>query len=153
MKLKILLLSVLLTFIFQHCSIVTAVSNSSESLNSISNSVIKLSDSVNSISRSISSISGSLKGDQSNSLYQMDVRDITALYAKDRWVGNFQKDISKIAIKHGISDWEAYPSTYIAVGEGLKKANVEPELFRKFYTKIENKESVELLKAGYALNF
>ncbi|MCB1189668.1 MAG: putative lipoprotein [Leptospiraceae bacterium] len=152
MKLKILLLTLSLTLVFQNCSIVTSISNSSDSLNSISNSVIKLSDSVNSLSRSISSISGSLKGNKPESLYKTDVRDITALYAKDGLEGNFQKDISKIALKHGISDWEAYPATYIAIGEGLRKAKVEPNLFNRFHTKIENKESALLLKVGYTQN-
>lgn len=149
MKFKILFLSLATALVLNHCAIISAVSNSSESLNSISNSVLKLSDSVNSLSRSISSVSGSLKGKKAGALYKTDIRDITTLYAKNRIQGDFQTDISKIALKHGISDWEAYPATYIAIGEGLKKANVTPSLFEKFYNNIHNQESARLLKSGY----
>ena len=41
---------------------------------------------------------------------------------------NFQKGISELAAKRGISDWEANPDTWKSVGRGLGKSELsDPE--------------------------
>jgi hypothetical protein len=37
---------------------------------------------------------------------------------------DFLRGISRIAHRHGISDWESYKETYVAIGHGLRKAGI-----------------------------
>lgn len=44
----------------------------------------------------------------------------------------FQRGLGEIAARHGISNWEAQPITYNAVGVGLKKANLSDAQYETF---------------------
>ena len=46
--------------------------------------------------------------------------------------GNFRDQVGRIALHHGISDWEADEFTYRAVGEGLALAGLDPQRARVF---------------------
>jgi hypothetical protein len=73
---------------------------------------------------SSSSSSGSSSGDRSQE-YRDDVRDYTAAYVQSGGQFDaFSRGLSNIAGKHGVSNWEADSNTYVAIGEGLRKAGV-----------------------------
>ena len=73
---------------------------------------------------SSSSSSGSSSGDRSQA-YRNDVRDYTAAYVQSGGqFDTFNRGLSNIASKHGVSNWEADDNTYIGIGQGLRKAGV-----------------------------
>jgi hypothetical protein len=66
--------------------------------------------------------------------YQEDVADYTTAYVRSS-TGDFtafQRGLGEIAARHGISNWEAQPITYYAVGVGLKKANLSDVQYETF---------------------
>ena len=90
--------------------------------------------SVSSWSLSKSSRSSSHSADSSSSsspaaaelAYRDDVSDYTRTWAKSRDpdLRSFQADLARLVEEHGISNWEANPVTYTAIGEGLRSAGV-----------------------------
>jgi hypothetical protein len=57
--------------------------------------------------------------------YRDDVRDFTAAYVQSGGqFDQFQRGLGNVAAKHGVSNWESDDTTYVGVGEGLKKAGV-----------------------------
>lgn len=57
--------------------------------------------------------------------YRDDVRDYTQAYVKSGGdFSAFSRGLGNIAAKHGVSNWEADTTTYVGIGEGLKKAGV-----------------------------
>ncbi len=87
---------------------------------------------------SATSPSKSSSGDDEES-YQVDhlaYRDEVAVFteslARTRATPeDFQRGIARIAGRHGISDWESFRNTYVAIGHGLKRAGIAR---RKLYT-------------------
>lgn len=158
MKLSLSILIASLFFIF-NCQVSESLSSISTSVNGIStssNSISKLSDSVQSISGSIQSISGSSSrsssGDkEKEKAYLMDVRDLTAIYSKNGFNQEFNSDLSTIAQKNGIINWKSDSTTYIGIGEGLKKANVSEYEFKTFLNQLDpqKNELQKLLAEGY----
>ncbi|MBP7283389.1 MAG: putative lipoprotein [Leptospiraceae bacterium] len=153
LSLSILLISILL---FSNCQIFDSLGSISTSVNGIStssNSLSKLSDSVQSISGSFQSISGSSSGGgkKESKLYRMDIRDLTAIYYKTGFDKEFHSDLAQIAQKNGILNWESDSLTYIGIGEGLKKANVNEYEFKTFLKEIEpsRTELRKSLSEGY----
>ncbi|MFZ2171096.1 MAG: putative lipoprotein, partial [Methylococcaceae bacterium] len=90
---------------------------------SFSYSSESISDSTSSIISSPSSISGKSKK------YQNEVADYTTAYVKSSQPGadytSFLKGLSDVAAKEGVTNWDQDPLTYLGIGIGLKKANVE----------------------------
>ena len=90
---------------------------------SISYSSKSISDSTSSIVSSPSSVSGKSKK------YQNEIADYTMAYVKSSQPGagydTFLKGISDIAAKEGVTNWDQDSLTYMGIGKGLKKANVE----------------------------
>lgn len=117
-------------------SVSTSISGASTSLNSIS----KISDSVMSISGSLQSISGSSSGAAKSQLqvYKMDIRDITASYFRTGFDKEFKSDLQFIANKNGILNWQTDSTTYVAIGEGLKKANMKEYDFKLFLANLKS---------------
>jgi hypothetical protein len=79
---------------------------------------------------SISSISASISGvaAASNSEYQSDVRIATAAAFESGASGSdLLQHVSAVANQHGISDWEAESSTYVAIGQGLRLGGANTE--------------------------
>jgi hypothetical protein len=98
----------------------------SQSLDSFSDSSGSVSDSLGSFSDSSASSSGS-SGD--DTAYRNDVREYTVAYLRDH-VGAegspeaLRLGISEVALTRGITNWEALPSTFLAVGAGFAEAGL-----------------------------
>jgi len=59
--------------------------------------------------------------------YRSDVRSYTKAYVQSG--GNydtFSSGLSAVARKHGVSNWESDPDTYVGIGAGLKQGGVTP---------------------------
>lgn len=58
--------------------------------------------------------------------FEGDVADYTAEFVTSSagTIDSFRNQLTKIAQDHGITNWESSPSTYMAIGRGLKKANL-----------------------------
>lgn len=83
-----------------------------------------ISDSVSSPFKWSSDSSSSSSGEQKES-YQHDIRTYTAAYVSSNSdVAGLTRGLASIAHQQGITNWEADRSTYLAVGEGLAKAEV-----------------------------
>lgn len=148
-----ILMSVL--FLLINCQVSESVGSASTSLNGVStssNSISKISDSVQSLSGSIQSISGSSSGGSKAQMqtYKMDVRDLTAIYYQTGFNHEFKKDLNTVAQKNGLLEWQTDALTYIAIGEGLKKANMSEYDFKVFLSNFESKKELgKFLKEGY----
>lgn len=80
-----------------------------------------------SISKSVSSPfeSSSASSESGESAYESDVREYTTAYVKSSQdVTAFEQGIAAIAMKHGVTNWQASEATYRGIGEGLGKAHV-----------------------------
>jgi len=124
------------------CSFSDSSKSSSESSKSIS-------DSTSSIISSPSSISGKSKK------YQNEVADYTMAYVKSSHPGadynSFLKGLSDIAAKEGITNWDQDSLTYLGIGIGLKKADVEGvpyETYKKNFARGDSKK-MEEIQDGY----
>ncbi len=89
----------------------------------------------NIISSPFKSISAS-SSTESSDKYENEVRDYTSAYVRSSAsdYAGFKSGISEIAARQGVTNWEVQPITYIAIGRGLRKANVkgiEYETFKK----------------------
>lgn len=153
---KLTLLTLLTSLFLYNCAASESVGSLSTSVNGVStssNSISKLSDSVQSISGSLQSISGSSSGgDKSKSqVYRRDIQDLTAMYYKNGFDSEYNYDLAQVAKRNGILNWESDPSTYIGIGQGLKKAQVEEYEFQTFLNKFTaNKKSLRsFLSEGY----
>ena len=57
--------------------------------------------------------------------YLRDIRDFTAAQLKrSDDLDEFRKQLSKVAKKHGVTDWEARASTWVGIGEGIETAGM-----------------------------
>jgi hypothetical protein len=153
LTLSILIMSLLL---LTNCQVFESLGSISTSINGVStssNSISKLSDSVQSISGSLQSISGSSSGGGKSQMqvYRMDIRDLTAIYYKNGFDNEYNSDLAQVAQKNGILNWESDPTTYIGIGEGLRKANVSEYEFNTFLNKLDSRSSLlkSFLLEGY----
>ncbi len=109
---------------FAGCSF--SYSSKSSSASSESSSTI--------VSSPFTSSSGSISGKKKE--YQQEVTGYTSAYVKSSTAdyAGFRKGLAEIAEKYGITNWEAQPITYNAIGRGLKEAGlkgIEYETFKK----------------------
>jgi len=116
---------------------------------SFSDSSGSISDSTSSIISSPSSVSGKSKK------YQNEIADYTMAYVKSSEPGadysSFLKGLSDIAAKEGVTNWEQDTLTYMGIGKGLKKANVEGtvyETYKNNFAKGDSKK-MEEIQDGY----
>jgi hypothetical protein len=116
---------------------------------SFSDSSKSISDSTSSIVSSPSSISGKSKK------YQNEVADYTMAYVKSSQPGadynTFLKEISEIAAKEGVTNWEQDLLTYNGIGKGLKKAKVDGiayETYKKNFAEGDS-QKMEAIEDGY----
>ena len=116
---------------------------------SISYSSKSISDSTSSIVSSPSSVSGKSKK------YQNEIADYTTAYVKSSQPGadytSFLKGLSDIAAKEGVTNWDQDPLTYMGIGIGLKKADVEGiayETYKKNFAGGDSKK-MEEIQDGY----
>lgn len=116
---------------------------------SFSDSSKSFSDSTSSIVSSPSSIS------EKSKKYQNEVADYTMAYVKSSQPGadytSFLKGISEIAEKEGITNWDQDSATYMGIGKGLKKANIEGiayETYKKNFAGGDSKKMQDI-QNGY----
>ncbi|XDD47202.1 putative lipoprotein [Leptospira sp. WS39.C2] len=146
------LISAMVVFIaVNNCSILDSASGSVSRLGvSVSDSTSAL---VKSISKSISSISESEKEKAMNE-YKEDIIASVALQIRyENQKQELENQLSLIAKKHGVVAWRSNPSTYIAIGQGLKQANLTPSEM-KLVTEDVAKQNVtvaKLVSKGYNL--
>jgi hypothetical protein len=112
------------------------------------------SDSSESISKSVSSPfrSSSDSSGGSDQTYRSDVRDYTAAYVKSGGdFDGFRAQIAKLAAKHGITDWELDTNTFVGIGEGLKKAGVNPTELSAWKTNLASSDlsRANAIQQGY----
>jgi len=95
-----------------------SISHSSQSSSGSSKSSSDL------VSSPFASSSKSSASDQAR--FEGDVADYTAEFvtSSSGTMDGFRNQLSKIAEDHGITDWENNRSTYVAIGRGLKKADL-----------------------------
>jgi hypothetical protein len=103
------------------CSLSTSSGASSESSSTL-------------VSSPFTSSSASFAGKEKE--YQQEVTGYTSAYVSSSTAdyAGFRKGLAEIAGKYGITNWEAQPITYNAIGRGLKKAGlkgIEYETFKK----------------------
>lgn len=116
---------------------------------SFSHSSESSSDSIKSFSNSSSSFSGG------SAKYESDVEDYTYAYLKstsgDTDYPGFQKGLSDIAEKRGISDWESDSHTYKAMGKALKKAHIEGVGYDTYKKNFANSDVTKMqqIQQGY----
>ena len=146
-----------LSFLFYYnCAVFSSISQSSQSVQSVSTSLSSISTSLNSIS-SISSSLGSISKSSSSSdkkekeaLYQKDVKDLTYLIVKSNENSDFTSEVQNLAYKYGFYDWKNNDSTFIGIGQGLKKAGISRKDFLEVSKGIANrKPQSALLEAGF----
>jgi hypothetical protein len=120
---------------------------------SISVSSWSLSKSVRSSSHSSDSSSSSSPG-AAEEAYREDVSDYTSAYVRSATPGDlrgFRGDLSRIAQEHGITNWEANPSTYTAIGDGLAHAHVSDAGLMAYKQNLSggDPEKAALIQKGY----
>jgi len=119
----------------------------SHSSKSISKSLKGSSGSVSSI---VSSPSNSSKTGEE---YQQDIEDYTQTYVKSTTTdyASFQKGLTDIADSHGVVDWESDSTTFIAIGKGLKRANVEGVSYETYKKNLTGSDETKMqeIQEGY----
>ncbi len=80
-------------------------------------------------SKSSTSPSNSSSGDDGEKEYKQTYIDEIMIYTdgivnSHATPDDFMRSLSRIAERHGISNWEANPDTYIGIGKGLKMAGL-----------------------------
>jgi hypothetical protein len=84
--------------------------------------------------------------------YRNEVRDYTASYVKSSAdVAAFQRGLAGIASRHGVTNWEADQDTYVGIGQGLKKAKVNPTDLEVWKTNLSGGDSTKAasMQKGY----
>jgi hypothetical protein len=98
-----------------------------------------------------SSSKSSSPGDEEGSAYARDVRDLTAAYASSGLdVRSFQRTLGAVAADYGITDWERDEGTYVAIGRGLAKAQVDGARAERFGSEISdaNEQRMAWIRTG-----
>ncbi len=118
---------------------------------SISHSISSSSDSSTSISRSSS---GPEVSEETKNAYIKDVATYTEAIGTSQISGeDFMRGLSRIAKKHGISDWESCEYTYEGIGQGLKATGIPKDKIADLpYLKIlisNNEKRLEYIKEVY----
>jgi hypothetical protein len=103
---------------------------------------------------SISSLSGSSMSAAAPVSYHYteDVRVAAeSAFAAGASESEVLRSVGRIAERHGISDWEAQPATYTAIGKALKVTCEDEQSALELATKLagNNQSAIELLLQGY----
>ena len=98
----------------------------------------------------LSSPSSSLTEEE---IYQEDIMDYTSAYLhKEKFDRDtFNRGISEIATDHGVISWEQDDATYVAIGRGLKEADLPKGVFQSYKSTIANSDSylMSLIQKGH----
>jgi hypothetical protein len=104
---------------------------------------------------SVSSLSGSslaAAAQEYNYHYSKDVRAaVQTSVAAGASEGEVLRSVGRVAERHGVSDWESQPATYVAMGEGLKLAGEDEASAVSLSPKLTggNEEAAKLLLGSY----
>ena len=85
--------------------------------------------------------------------YQKDIMDYTSSYLSreqfDR--DTFNRGISEIATENGVTSWEQDDATFIAIGRGLKEADLPGGVYQTYKSSIagSNQHLLDLIQKGY----
>ena len=144
MQIKPFLFPVLVAVVLaQGCSFSHSSKSSSRSSGSSSRSSA-------SFISSPSSVSSSLTEEE---YYQEEIVDYTTAYlSKEQFDRDtFNKGISEIATDNGVTSWEQDDATYIAIGRGLKEANLSDGVYQTYKSSIagSNQNLMDLIQKGY----
>ncbi len=126
MQIKLFLCSILMLSLAQGCTF----SNSSASFNSISGT-----------------------SEEDKEKYQLEVINYinasTMSTAFNRYA--FVKGISEIATQNGVLNWEEDEATLIAIGRGLKNANISGNLYETYKSSLAdaNINRMQMIQTGY----
>lgn len=105
------------------------------------------------MSGSISGISSSSSGGEESSAsqhYKSDVGLLTILHLRgSSSPEGFKRDLSDVAARHGVSDWESNRTTFLGVGQGLKRAGVSQSEFKDFLSQVASPDAARLVQKGY----
>ena len=129
------------------CSISYSVEKSSDSI----------SESLDSISASFGSFSDSSGGGEEEAAAQMrrfsiDVSSLTRISVEQgAEPGDFERQISDLAMRYGITDWQSEPLAFTSIGNGLHQAGIaRAELSRQpFLQSSLMQRNDTLITAGY----
>jgi hypothetical protein len=96
-------------------------------------------------------ISSSSPSDESKLAYRRDVRDVTARHASSGETEALEKDLGTIAERHGITDWERDPQTYLGIGQGLARAGLSGRRLERATTELSHadRQRADWIRAGY----
>ena len=85
--------------------------------------------------------------------YQEDIADYTATYSSEEQFdqNSFSRGISEIAAENGVTSWEQDESTLIAIGRGLKEADLPVGVVQTYKNSIagSNPLAMDLIQKGY----
>jgi hypothetical protein len=85
--------------------------------------------------------------------YQDEVASYTYAYVSSSTAdyAGYRKGLAEIAGKYGITNWEAQPITYNAIGRGLKRAKLEGIEYETFKKNLSAGEMTKMedIDAGY----
>lgn len=119
----------------------------SASSKSSSGSSKSLSDSASSPSKS------SMDKKDKQTAYQADVRDYTAEFVKspEGKLEDFRARLGKFAESYGVAQWQEDLSTYIAIGQGLRKAELPQPQYEAFKASLGEgvKWKLDAIEQGY----
>lgn len=99
-----------------------------------------------------SSGSSSKDEEEKKEAYRNDVRDFTAAYATERGdMDAFARGLGEVARRHGITDWEADDTTWVAIGAGLKRAGVSTGVLASYETAVggNHADKLALMRGGF----
>ncbi len=102
-----------------------------------------------------SSSSGGDDKKAEDAAYRRDVRDFaTSFGVSGGGARAFQRDISEIAETHGVTDWESREGTYLAIGGGFARADLNPQHFGQLAVELADDDfgRLALIRAGYEAN-
>ena len=144
MQIKPFLFPVLVAVVLaQGCSFSHSSKSSSRSSGSSSRSSA-------SFISSPSSVSSSLTEEE---YYQEEIADYTTAYlSKEQFDRDtFNRGISEIATDNGVTSWEQDEATFIAIGRGLKEANLADGVYQTYKSSIagSNQHLMDLIQQGY----
>jgi hypothetical protein len=123
------------------CSFSTSSESSSDSSGSVSDLA----------SSPLASLSYSSLNEQQK--YEQALRDYTAEFAVSSGgdMESFRVRVGKLAEKHGVTNWEEDKSTYVAIGRGLRKADLNKSQYEAFKNSLgqSDPKKMQFIEEGY----
>ena len=87
-----------------------------------------------------------------SSAYRDDISESTYAYVRTGGgLPAFQRELGRVAERHGVTDWEGDPATWFAMGEGLARAGVSAAALEAFKSELADDDPNRLraIQLGY----